>query len=72
MNQFQLTYLSCLTLCLVAPEFYIGELEEYKSGLCSVAVCVLGEEVSVCVCEGECPRVLFLTLHLHNKRTLFI
>lgn len=53
MNQFWFTYLSCLTLYLVAPEFYIGELEEYKSGLYIVAVCVLGEEVCVCVCEGE-------------------
>lgn len=53
MNQFWFTYLSCLTLYLVAPEFFIGELEEYKSGLYIVAVCVLGEEVCVCVCEGE-------------------
>lgn len=53
MNQFWFTYLSCSALYLVAPEFYTGELEEYRSDLCIVPVCVLGEEVRVCVCEGE-------------------
>lgn len=62
MNQFQFTYLSCLTLYMVAPEFYIGEFEEYKFGSCIEAVCALWEEgMSMCV-RGGVPKSIVLDL----------
>lgn len=47
---------------MVAPEFYIGEFEEYKFGSCIEAVCALWEEgMSMCV-RGGVPKSIVLDL----------